>query len=119
MAKKLRRSTSDTVIAGVCGGIGACLDVDPDIVRIILVLFTLLGGAGPRPPPGRGRRVQGRDVATRTFDPRTVKTRTFRAACGGSRRLTNEGGKSSLSRCRIQILRIQILQGGIHVHRPF
>lgn len=46
MAKKLKRSTSDTVIAGVCGGIGNYLDVDPVIVRIVLVLFTLLGGAG-------------------------------------------------------------------------
>lgn len=46
MAKKLRRSSSNGVIAGVCGGIGAYLDVDPVIVRIALVLFTLLGGAG-------------------------------------------------------------------------
>lgn len=46
MAKKLKRSTSDTVIAGVCGGIGNYLDVDPVIVRIVLVMFTLLGGAG-------------------------------------------------------------------------
>ena len=46
MAKKLKRSTSDTVIAGVCGGIGTYLDVDPVLVRIVLMLFTLLGGAG-------------------------------------------------------------------------
>ena len=46
MEKKLRRSTGDSVIAGVCGGIGAYLDLDPVIVRIALLLFTLLGGAG-------------------------------------------------------------------------
>ena len=46
MAKKLKRSTSDTVIAGVCGGIGTYLDIDPVLVRIVLMLFTLLGGAG-------------------------------------------------------------------------
>ena len=46
MAKKLRRSTRDGVIAGVCGGIGAYFDLDPVIVRIVLLLFTLLGGAG-------------------------------------------------------------------------
>ena len=34
------------VIAGVCCGIGNNLDVDPVIVRIILILFTLPGGAG-------------------------------------------------------------------------
>ena len=46
MEKKLRRSTSDKVVAGVCGGIGAYLGVDPVVVRIGLVLFTLFGGAG-------------------------------------------------------------------------
>ena len=46
MEKKLRRSTTDSVIAGVCGGIGAYLGVDPVVVRIVLVLFTLFGGAG-------------------------------------------------------------------------
>lgn len=46
MEKKLRRSSSDSVIAGVCGGIGAYLDIDPVVVRIALVLFTLFGGAG-------------------------------------------------------------------------
>ena len=46
MARKLRRSTRDNAIAGVCGGIGAYFDVDPVIVRIAFVLFTLFGGAG-------------------------------------------------------------------------
>ena len=46
MEKKLRRSTGDRVVAGVCAGIGAYLDIDPVVVRIALVLFTLFGGAG-------------------------------------------------------------------------
>ena len=46
MEKKLRRSSSEKVIAGVCGGIGAYLGIDPVVVRIALVLFTLCGGAG-------------------------------------------------------------------------
>ena len=46
MEKKLRRSSSNKVIAGVCGGIGAYFGLDPVVVRIILVLFTLFGGAG-------------------------------------------------------------------------
>ena len=46
MEKKLRRSSSEKVIAGVCGGIGTYLGIDPVVVRIALVLFTLCGGAG-------------------------------------------------------------------------
>ena len=46
METKLRRSSSNKVIAGVCGGIGAYFGLDPVVVRILLVLFTLFGGAG-------------------------------------------------------------------------
>ena len=46
MAKKLKRSKKDKMIAGVCGGIGNYLDVDPVIVRIVFVVSTLIGGAG-------------------------------------------------------------------------
>lgn len=46
MEKRLRRSSSNKVIAGVCGGIGAYFGIDPVAVRIALVLFTLFGGAG-------------------------------------------------------------------------
>ncbi len=46
MEKKLRRSSSNKVIAGVCGGIGTYFGFDPVAVRIALVLFTLFGGAG-------------------------------------------------------------------------
>ena len=43
---KLRRSTTDSVLAGVCSGFGRFFGIDPVIVRIVLVLFTLMGGAG-------------------------------------------------------------------------
>ena len=46
MEKKLRRSSANKVLAGVCGGIGEYLGVDPVAIRIALVLFTLCGGAG-------------------------------------------------------------------------
>lgn len=46
MQKKLRRSSSNKVIAGVCGGLGEYFNIDPVMVRIALVLFTLFGGAG-------------------------------------------------------------------------
>ena len=46
MEKKLYRSTTDKKIAGVCGGFAQYFDVDPTLVRVLLVLFCLLGGSG-------------------------------------------------------------------------
>lgn len=46
MEKKLYRSTTDKKIAGVCGGFARYFDVDPTLVRLLLVLFCLLGGSG-------------------------------------------------------------------------
>lgn len=40
------RSTSDRVIAGVCGGIGRRLGVDPVILRVVVVVLTFFSGAG-------------------------------------------------------------------------
>ena len=46
MKKKLYRSKKDHMIAGVCGGIAEYFDVDSTLVRLLTVLFVLLGGAG-------------------------------------------------------------------------
>ena len=46
MAKKLHRSVKQKMIAGVCGGLGEYFGVDPVIVRIVFVLFTLGYGGG-------------------------------------------------------------------------
>jgi phage shock protein C len=46
MDKKLHRSQTDKIIAGVAGGIGEYFEVDPTIVRLIFVLITVLGGSG-------------------------------------------------------------------------
>jgi phage shock protein PspC (stress-responsive transcriptional regulator) len=43
---KLYRSETNKVIAGVCGGLGEYFDIDPVILRIILVLITIFGGSG-------------------------------------------------------------------------
>ena len=43
MARKLYRSDSDRIIAGVCGGLGEYLDVDPTVVRLLFVLAVLAG----------------------------------------------------------------------------
>ena len=46
MAKKLYRSRSDRMIAGVCGGLAEYFDIDPTIVRVIAVLTIFLGSLG-------------------------------------------------------------------------
>ena len=42
----LRRSTSDKVVAGVAGGLGRYLGIDPVILRVAFVVLTLAGLAG-------------------------------------------------------------------------
>ena len=42
----LRRSRDDRVIAGVCGGLGRYLGVDPVLLRIAFVVLAIAGGGG-------------------------------------------------------------------------
>lgn len=44
--KKLTRSTSNRMVAGVCAGLGEYLGIDPTVVRLLFVLgfFTLHAG---------------------------------------------------------------------------
>jgi phage shock protein PspC (stress-responsive transcriptional regulator) len=44
--KKLYRSNTDKMIAGVCGGLGKYFDIDTTIIRIIFVFLLLTGSAG-------------------------------------------------------------------------
>jgi len=68
MAKRLQRSRTEKMLAGVCGGLGEYFDIDPTIIRVLWVVVTLMGGAGivaylilwvvvpleaPGPPAGR------------------------------------------------------------------
>ena len=46
MQRKLYRSRNDSRIAGVCGGLGEYLDIDPTLIRLIFVLLALTGGHG-------------------------------------------------------------------------
>ena len=46
MEKKLYRSTTEKKIAGVCGGFAQYFEVYPTLVRVLLILFCLLGGSG-------------------------------------------------------------------------
>src|SRR3954466_7963453 len=44
--KRLERSQTHKMFAGVCGGLGEYFDLNPVIFRLGLVVLTLLGGAG-------------------------------------------------------------------------
>ena len=46
MKKKLFKSATNKKICGVCGGVAEYFDIDPTLVRLALVAFTLLGGSG-------------------------------------------------------------------------
>lgn len=46
MRKRLTRSRNDAMVAGVCSGIAEYFDLDPTIVRLAWVLFSLFGGSG-------------------------------------------------------------------------
>src|SRR4051812_11503002 len=44
--KRLERSSSSRVVAGVSGGLGRYFDLNPAVFRLGFVVLTLLGGAG-------------------------------------------------------------------------
>lgn len=46
MTKKLYRSRTESMIAGVCGGLAEYFDIDASLVRVGAVLFTLAWGSG-------------------------------------------------------------------------
>jgi len=72
--KKLYRSRADQMIAGVCGGLGKYLGIDPTLIRLTFVLLLLFGiGSGllvylamlllvPLEPEGTAIPVQSRDA---------------------------------------------------------
>jgi phage shock protein C len=45
--KKLYRSQTNKVIAGVCGGLGEYFDVDPVVVRLIWLFLVVCTGVLP------------------------------------------------------------------------
>jgi phage shock protein C len=46
MDRRLYRHRTNRLIAGVCGGVGEYLNIDPTFVRIFFVLFALTNGIG-------------------------------------------------------------------------
>ena len=45
--KRLKRSSSDRMIAGVCGGLAEYFEVDPTLVRVIYVIVSIFSAAFP------------------------------------------------------------------------
>jgi phage shock protein C len=45
--RKLYRSRTDRMMAGVCGGLAQYFNTDATLIRVLFVLLTVLGGAGP------------------------------------------------------------------------
>lgn len=46
MTKRLYRSRKHNIIAGVAGGLGEYLDIDPVLIRIVFVVTAFFGGSG-------------------------------------------------------------------------
>ena len=75
--KALRRSRSDRVFAGVCGGVARSLGLDPLFVRVLVAVLALFGGAGIvlyllgwlLLPEDDGRRSVAERAATRPSPP--------------------------------------------------
>jgi len=47
MASRIYRSSTNKVIAGVCGGLGEYFDIDPTLIRLIAVVAALAGAGMP------------------------------------------------------------------------
>lgn len=46
IAKKLYRSKTDVMVAGICGGLAEYFDIDSSLIRIIFVVLLLNFGTG-------------------------------------------------------------------------
>ncbi len=44
--KRIYRLQRGKMICGVCAGIGEYFQIDPNIIRLLFVLFALCGGSG-------------------------------------------------------------------------
>jgi phage shock protein PspC (stress-responsive transcriptional regulator) len=44
--KKLYRSQTERMFAGVCGGLGQYAGIDPTVIRVIFALLAVFGGSG-------------------------------------------------------------------------
>jgi phage shock protein PspC (stress-responsive transcriptional regulator) len=93
VTKRFTRSSTDRVIAGVGGGLGRYLGVDPVVIRLALIVLLFFGGAGvvlylaawlivPADDKAEAN-FSGRDVARRTGAVLGILFLTLIAAGGG------------------------------------
>src|SRR3954451_21659904 len=91
--KRLTRSSRDRVLAGVAGGFGRYVGVDPVVVRLVFIVLAFFGGAGLILYGAAWLIVPSEDSTAREFDARAIGRRlvmvlgalvlTFLAAAGG------------------------------------
>ena len=46
MSKRLYRSESDRILGGVCGGLAEVYDIDPTLIRLVVVALFFGAGTG-------------------------------------------------------------------------
>ncbi|MEE0944924.1 MAG: PspC domain-containing protein [Clostridia bacterium] len=46
MKKRLYKSKNDKKLCGVCAGVAEYFEIDPTLIRLAWVAFTVLGGSG-------------------------------------------------------------------------
>jgi phage shock protein C len=44
--KRIYRSRNDKILAGICGGLGHYLNIDPVFIRILFIILLLTVGSG-------------------------------------------------------------------------
>lgn len=78
MPTRLERSTTDKMIAGVCGGIASYLQVEVTWIRLVFAILALFGGVGilayivlaiVMPLPGQRAIADGTAAATDATEP--------------------------------------------------
>jgi phage shock protein C len=44
--RKLYRSNTNRMLAGVCGGLAEYFNLDPTLIRVLFIVLAVLGGSG-------------------------------------------------------------------------
>ena len=106
--KRLERSSSDRMLAGVSGGLGRYFDLNPTFFRLGFVVLTLLGGAGILDLSRRSARHPGRRQGTVDRGRDSCRaTRAAVAACWTRPRRRCADSPSlacgDLARCRLRL----------------
>lgn len=90
MERKLVRSRTHKVLAGVCGGVAEYFRIDPTIIRLIWIIATFAGGAGLLAyivaifvMPDEGKYAQSSEWSSQPFSGGEFDTTKTRVLLGG------------------------------------